>query len=78
MFSSSVTVAVLLTLVLESGDLIPGGGGGSVSAIHHLMYVIHFLTNFLKSFKYKIMLKCPDWASPDPPQKVKVHGLGLP
>ena len=43
MFSSSVTVAVLLTLVLESGDLIPGGGG-SVSATHHLMYVSHFLT----------------------------------
>ena len=24
------------------------------------------------------MLECPDWASPGPPQKVKVHGLGLP
>ena len=24
------------------------------------------------------MLECPDWASPGPPQKVKVHGLALP
>ena len=31
MFSFSVTVAVLLTLVLESGDLIPGGGGVCLS-----------------------------------------------
>ena len=26
----------------------------------------------------KIMKEYPDWASPGPPQKVKVHGLGLP
>ena len=32
----------------------------------------------LKFSKYKISKKCPDWASPGPPQKVKVHGLGLP
>ena len=32
----------------------------------------------LKKKKSKIMLEYPDWASPGPPQKVKVHGLGLP
>ena len=31
-----------------------------------------------KKTKSKIMLEYPDWASPGPPQKVKVHGLGLP
>ena len=32
----------------------------------------------LKKTKSKIMLEYPDWASPGPLQKVKVHGLGLP
>ena len=32
----------------------------------------------LKKTKSKIMLEYPEWASPGPPQKVKVHGLGLP
>ena len=32
----------------------------------------------LKKTKSKIMSEYPDWASPGPPQKVKVHGLCLP
>ena len=32
----------------------------------------------LKKTKYKIMLEYPNRASPGPPQKVKVYGLGLP
>ena len=31
-----------------------------------------------KKTKSKIVLEFPDWASPDPPKKVKVHELGLP
>ena len=44
-----------------------------------VLYWVFFLTGPpLKFSKYKISKKCPDWASPGPPQKVKVHGLGLP
>ena len=31
-----------------------------------------------KNTKSKIVLEYLDWASPGPPKKVKVHGLGLP
>ena len=31
-----------------------------------------------KKTKSKIVLEYPDWASPGPPKKVKVYGLGLP
>ena len=31
-----------------------------------------------KKTKSKIVLEYPNWASPGPPKKVKVHGLGLP
>ena len=45
----------------------------------HLKYRVFFLTGPpLKKTKSKIMLEYPDWASPGPRQKVKVHGLGLP
>ena len=42
-------------------------------------YRVFFLTGPpLKFSKYKISKKYPDWATPRPPQKVKIHGLGLP
>ena len=43
------------------------------------MYRVFFLTGPPPKFsKSKIMLKCSDWSSPGPPQKLKVHGLVLP
>ena len=65
-----------------------GGGGSAANILDFNPFQTHsFIDNYrvffftgppLILFKYKIMLKCLDWASPDPPQKVKVHGLGLP
>ena len=43
------------------------------------IYRVFFFTGPpLKTTKSKIMLECPDWASPGPPKIVKVYGLGLP
>ena len=42
-------------------------------------YRVFFFTGPpLKKTKSKIVLEYPDWASPGPHKKVKVHGLGLP
>ena len=44
----------------------------------HFVQGVFFNWASPKKTKSKIMLEYPDWASPGPRQKVKVHGLGLP
>ena len=52
-------------------------GSGSGSGIGNIQGVFFHWASPKKT-KSKIVLEYPDWASPGPHKKVKVHGLGLP
>ena len=46
--------------------------------IKDLLVIVAFLQLLIAGILAKITKKCPDWSSPGPPQKVKVHELVLP
>ena len=53
-------------------------GAYMIMIVMMMIYRVFFFTGPpLKKNKSQIMLEYPDWASPGPPQKVKIHGLCL-
>ena len=73
MFREASFPFLLIQLILKKTHFLSWGLLGNI------LYRVFFFTGPpLKKTKSKIVLEYPDWASPGPHKKVKVHGLGLP